>query len=383
MKPVIKKIFSQTCWIVKNNQVEVAITELGGQMAPVTFYRDEKESIQPYYISPWQNEKTTIDVPVLVPLRGDFFCMPFGGNNTYKKEEHPVHGETASSMWTFDATEKENGITRLTLSMNTKVRPGKVTKSIFLIDGHNVVYLQHKLEGFSDKMALGHHATLAPPEEPDSLLIATSPILFGMIAPRKTGPAAEGEYYSLAPGKKFAGLSKVPTIWKDMPYDDCSSFPRRKGFIDVLQFYAKRQNTPAWTAVSVPSRGYLWFALKDPVILPSTVVWTENHGRHLPPWSGRNCCIGLEDVCSFFAEGLGASAKKNFLNAAGIPTSITLSTVKLFYVNYIQGVVKIPRGFGRVKSVKFKNNTVDFLDQSGKAVTASVCYDFLSSGKIC
>ena len=78
MKAKRKVVASQPAWELANKQVELAVTELGGHMAPVTFYRKSAEPVQPYYISPWQGEKLKIDEPVLVPLRGDFFCMPFG-----------------------------------------------------------------------------------------------------------------------------------------------------------------------------------------------------------------------------------------------------------------------------------------------------------------
>ena len=51
-------------------------------MAPVTFFRDSAQPVRPYYVSPWQEEAPSkMPAPVLVSLRGDFFCLPFGGNN--------------------------------------------------------------------------------------------------------------------------------------------------------------------------------------------------------------------------------------------------------------------------------------------------------------
>ena len=55
--------------------------------------------------------------------------------------------------------------------------------------------------------------------------------------------------------------------------------------------------------------GFLWFSLKDPAVLPMTMLWMENHGRHFPPWNGRNCCLGLEDLCGYFAGGYAPSVR--------------------------------------------------------------------------
>ncbi|MFN9943560.1 MAG: hypothetical protein ACK56I_29215, partial [bacterium] len=96
-----KTIHQQPSYTVQSPQVDLAITETGGHMSPVTFYRDTEKPIQPYYVSPWQDEPASeMPVPVLVPLRGDFFCMPFGGNNeSVGNEKHPPHGEIAGAKW--------------------------------------------------------------------------------------------------------------------------------------------------------------------------------------------------------------------------------------------------------------------------------------------
>jgi hypothetical protein len=58
-------------WRVASDKVDLFITENGGHMAPVTFDVDTDKSIQPYYISPWQNEDLTdFADPVLAPLGG-------------------------------------------------------------------------------------------------------------------------------------------------------------------------------------------------------------------------------------------------------------------------------------------------------------------------
>src|SRR5260221_292924 len=101
-KESVREIHSQPCFVLATKQVELAVTPVGGHMAPVTLYRDDKTPVRPYYVSPWQDEPSQkMPVPVLVPLRGDFFCLPFGGNaETVAGEKHPPHGEIAGAEWT-------------------------------------------------------------------------------------------------------------------------------------------------------------------------------------------------------------------------------------------------------------------------------------------
>lgn len=373
---------SQAGWRMKSDQVDLFITENGGHLAPVNFYTDSGKPIQPYYISPWQNEKLgAMPDPVLIPLRGDFFCMPFGGNSkTYKGEKHSGHGEVSSSKWKLKSQKQKDGITELALEMNTKVRKGKVTKKTWLVDGQNAVYNSHIIQGYSGSMPLGHHCTLAVPEKEGSLNVTVSPFKLGMTNPGLFSDPKNAEYQSLAINEKFKDLTKVPVMAKGEPDADCSSFPQREGYEDLIQVFKKPTAKPAWTAVACPSEGYLWYSLKDAAVLPGTVFWISNKGRHSLPWNGRNRCLGMEETCSFFAEGLAPSVQANFVNKKGIPTAVKLSPTKPTMVNLIQGVVKIPKTFKKVKEVKFSQGQVTFISEAGKEVTADVNWEFLKTG---
>jgi hypothetical protein len=380
-------IHSQPCALLSTKQVELAVTKLGGHMAPVTFFRDSGKPVRPYYVSPWQDEKATkIPAPVMVPLRGDFFCMPFGGNSDeVGGEKHPPHGEVAGSAWKVAGTKKSGDVTTLTLGIETKARKGKVTKELSLVDGQNVVYSRHTIEGFAGSVPLGHHATLAMPEKEGAVRIATSAIRFGMTCPSLFSDPKNREYQALQPGAKWTDLAKVPAAWKDAPDADLTSLPGRYGHADLVQLANEswvKTNGPAWTTATFADGGFVWFALKDPAVLNSTVFWMENHGRHAHPWNGRNNCLGLEDVTAHFADGLAASMKENALTKEGVETTVKLSAEKPTAVNYIQGVVKIPEGFENVKSVEFAPGEVTFVSTTGKRVTAPVRHEFLRTGKL-
>lgn len=369
----------QEGWLLENDSVSLFLTETGGHAAPVRFFPSARKPIEPYYISPWQEEKTDIDVPVLIPLRGNFFCAPFGADNRLKGEDHTPHGEPATAVWPSPTVTIEGDRAYLRSILETRERPGKTVKEIFLHKGHTAVYQRHTLEGYKGSFPLGHHATLAPPAK-GSLMIGHSPIQFGMTSPWGRVPAADGEYYSLSPLSRFAKIDKVPTRWKQEPYTDCSLFPAREGFVDLLQIFQKpprKPDTPAWICATAAEEGYLWFALKNPALLNSTVFWMENHGRHQAPWNGRNCCIGLEDVTAYFAEGLKASAAGNILNEAGIETVVKLNPGKALVVPYIEGVTRVSKGFGRVVKVRFEKGRAVFIDEAGKESVAAVAWDFL------
>ncbi|MBL9166793.1 MAG: hypothetical protein JNN07_03560 [Verrucomicrobiales bacterium] len=383
----MKTIHSQPSFVLSTPQVELAVTRLGGHLAPVRFYRNTPAPVQPYHISPWQDEKPSpMPAPVLVPLRGDFFCLPFGGNaEEVQGEKHPPHGEVAGSRWQLVSSVQQGTINTLTLALETRVRAGRVTKEISLVDQENVVYSRHTIEGFAGRVPLGHHATLAMPEKPGAVQIATSAIRFGMTCPGLFSDPAKGEYQSLLPGARWSNLTQVPVWAKDQPDADLTRLPARKGYADLIQLANESWEStggPAWTTATFAEAGYVWFSLKDPEVLASTVFWIENHGRYGHPWKGRNHCLGLEDVTAYFADGLAASMADNVLTRQGLRTALELRADRPTFVNYIQGVVKIPTGFEQVKTLEFSPGQVAFVSTAGHRVSAPVRHEFLRTGKL-
>lgn len=377
-----RTIHSQRSWVIGTPQVELAVTETGAMMAPVTFFRDTAAPLQPYHVSPWQDEGLKLDVPVLVALRGDWFCMPFGGNaDAFNGETHPPHGEVAGGKWRKLDDHADAGITTLKLELRTTTRTGRVIKELSLVDGQNVVYSTETIEGFAGPAPVGHHATLAMPDTEGAVRIATSPIRFGMTCPSQFSDPAKGEYQSFAIGARFTDLAKVPLQFKGAPDADATRLPARRGFADLLQIYYQPGDI-AWLTATRADEGWLWFSLKDPAVLNSTVFWIENHGRHGVPWSGRNNCLGLEDVTAFFADGLATSARPNLLTKEGIKTAVELRTDKPTAVRYIQGVAKVPPGFEQVKTLEFAPGEVSFIAVTGQRVRVAVRHEFLRSGRL-
>ena len=380
-----RSVHSQPSAILATKDVEVAVTTRGGHMAPVTFFRSSDRPVQPYSVSPWQDEAPLpMPAPVLVTLRGDFFCMPFGGNSAeVAGEKHPPHGEIVGELWEVVGTKQAGDVSTLTMEIDTKVRKGRVIKELSLVDGQNAVYSRHTIEGFAGRAPLGHHATLAMPEKEGAVRIATSPIRFGMTCPGVFSDPKQREYQALLPGAKWTDLAKVPVAWKGAADADLTRLPGRYGYADLVQLVnesSEKTGGPAWTTATFSADGYLWFALKDPAVLTTTVFWMENHGRHGHPWNGRNNCLGLEDVTAFFADGLAASVSDNLLSKEGIATAVTLTADKPTTVNYIQGVVRIPEGFENVKTLEFAPGEVTFVSTTGQRVTAPVRHEFLAIG---
>jgi len=373
------RMFGQTSWHISNRQVDAFVTELGGHLGPVAFQLPGKR-VQPYSIAPWAEEKGGEDlVPLLKALRGDFFCLPFGGNGTaFRGEHHPPHGDTANARWALESLDEQLERTTLHLSLNTSTRPGRVDKKIFLIDGQHAVYCQHTVSGMRGPMSVGHHAMIRFPDEPGGGVISTSRIAFGQVLPEPFERPENRGYCCLQPGATFESLEAVPTVTGGTA--DLTRYPARRGFEDLVMLVNDPEAPFAWNAIVFPAQRYVWFALKNPRILRNTVFWISNGGRHYPPWNGRHVnVLGVEDVTAYFHLGLAESARKNPLAAKGFPTHLRLDPARPLRVPYIMGVAPVPAGFNQVASIHMEEKALVLEAANGKRASAIVAPEFLST----
>jgi hypothetical protein len=106
---------------------------------------------------------------------------------------------------------------------------------------------------------------------------------------------------------------------------DLSRYPARRGFEDLVMLVSDPDASFSWTAVTFPGQRYVWFAVKDPRVLASTILWLSNGGRHYAPWNSRHVNVmGLEEVTGHFHDGLAESAAENPISRRGYRTCFEL-----------------------------------------------------------
>jgi hypothetical protein len=370
----IETIDSQSSWVIGNRSTELAITQIGAHMAPVTFYRDTPRPIQPYYISTWQGKPHPFPEGASeAVLRGDFFCLPFGHNPCGN-----AHGRTAGERWELVSVADENGVQSLSIQMENALIGGTATRSFHLCEGENVVYDLTAITGLKGSYPLGHHAVLRCSARGGRLLISAAGPFRGLTFP---GLFADNrERQSLAQGADFSSLEHVPALADGQGPIDCSVYPRERRLSDFMQISAEPEIRPAWTTVVNAEERYLWFSIRNPSLLPSTLFWMECGGREAAPWEGRTELLGVEDVCSYFNFGAERSAARNPFSQRGVKTSISLRGDQVLMIPYVQGVVDVPEGFRRVRTCDFDEHAIHFTDETGNDVSAAVQTGFVFSG---
>ena len=384
--PALRDVVGFPSWKIANDEVEVCLSQRGGHMAPVTFFRKDAK-FSPMSIAPWSTEKNAkYAVKHLSLLRGDFFCMPFGGNPVpYGKETYPAHGETANNDWKLlDAGTVTpecdchcgEGFAYMITEMRMKIRKARIEKLVAVRQGEQAVYICHEISGMSGPMPYGHHAMLQWKRQ-GAGLISVSKFKYGQVFPGMFEDPAMGGYQSLKPGATFTSLKKVPTL--DGGYADLTVYPARLGFEDLAMVCSDGKGPFAWSAAVYPDERMVWFALKDPAKLASTILWHSNRGRHYHPWNGRHVgVLGIEEVTSYFHCGIDASVKANPVSRKGIATSRTFRPDETFAVPYVMAAARVPAGFDHVESIEpVKGGVVRLVSKSGKKVNANVGWEFV------
>jgi hypothetical protein len=355
-------------WILQGDRVQVGVTEEAGHLDPVRFDTDGGV-FQPMHVAPWADEALGPEVPPVVRvLRGDFLCAPFGPSDLLPDEQR-VHGATASARWTRVSADKHD----LELELESRVMGARIRKHVHVRPGHAVVYQEHVFEGGSGALPVGHHAMLRVPER---VHLGFSSWIWAGTGPEPLEPDPALGRSLLAYPQEITDLSQARLAAGGAA--DLSRYPTLEGHEDLLLLAADPKLPFAWSAATAPKVGWVWFAIKSPRSLASTILWMSHGGRHYPPWSGRHThVLGIEEVTAYFNLGHRASAAPNPLSRRGIPTVITLKPRGRVSLRYALGLAPVPSDFTRVRTIEPAPGGVALVDEGGRSIHAAMDLDFV------
>lgn len=364
----------QPSYTLQNSHADLRVSVQGGHLTG-SFAVGGKQ-VSPFWTAPWWKEPCREEDPWIVRLlRGDFFCLPFGGNaEPHEGRSYPLHGKTANECWDLVSRDPAAG----TLALRMELEPGEVVKTIRLEPGAPVIYQGHRVSGLSAKMPVGHHPTLWCGEEPGGAIVDMSEPVAGFTLPGHVGVPETQGYALLAAGVEITDRGRVPTVYGGTA--DLGRYPLRRGHEDGVQFICDPKKEFCFTSVAFPSRGYLYFNLKDPRVLSSTVFWMCDGGRYGAPFSGRATgVLGAEETTGLFFSGIGPSVQPNELQKRGFRTFHEFSASSPTDVRLIMGVAPIGTGFTGVADIVRKDAaTVSIRGRGGERIDVPCRVDFLA-----
>lgn len=379
------RIHGKESFLLKTRSAELALTAAGGMLGPVTFFPQDDIPIRPYAVAPWAQESLPPGTPPMIAgLRGDWFCSAFGENaELHAGRQLPPHGETANRDWHCIARSETTAGCWLRLGVELPLQGGRCEATTALLSDQSVIYQRHDLSGLTGPINPGHHATLAFPDVERAGRLSFSRFVHARTNFKPTERPENRGYSWLKPDAEISDLRAVPCI--DGSMTDLSRYPARRGFEDIAILCTDPNVELGWSAVTFPDWGFVWFALRNPKQLASTLLWFSNGGRHFPPWNGRHVnVLGVEDITGFFHVGLAASCRANLLTARGIRTCLEPGADGRLSIPYIQGVVRIPSGFCQLARIEPQphGGGVVLVAESGAAVEVRCQIDFLRTGRL-
>ncbi len=346
-------------WRVSSEAAEAYISIQGG-MVTADFTLGDR-IVSPYYTLPWWNEEGAADLDNLSQLlRGDFFCMPFGAD---VQDDGSIlyHGKPAHGFWML----KEK-ISDSTVVLELDTDKGSIEKHIRLDGENSLIYQHHIISGITDRTPMGYHPMLKLPREEGSGMVKLSGFAKGFTTRELIEDSVNGGYSRIKPGLEIEDVTAVPCV--DGSTLDLTRYPHATGFEEIVMFISNPEDDFAYSCVAIPSEGYLYFQLKNPAKLRSTIMWMSNGGRHYAPWNGRvKGLLGLEEITAFFHYGKEDSVKENFLTKLGYPTCVELKSEESLSVPLISGVTEIGIDYSGVSGIeKHGNDSIVIIGNQGE-----------------
>ncbi len=306
-----------------------------GMIAELVTERDGRR-VSMLHRAPWIEDGTPMPddaAPHLGGLAGDFFCAPFGDASA---DNAPGHGWPSNTTWTHLGTERTGAETIARFRLDRKAMGAHLVKELRLVDGHPFLYQRHVFTGGNAQgMAVANHAMVSLP---NGGRLSFSPKRWWETpaTPLETDPT-RGRSLFASPAR-----SEDPTRFPlaGGGEADLTRYPVAARHEDFVVGVEAEGRDLGWTTVAREKEGDLFISLRNAARLPMTQLWFSNGGRDYAPWSGRHLgCLGVEEGLNRKMLGDSMARTPNPLDAAGIPSGLTLTPDGTAEVRHVIGSV--------------------------------------------
>lgn len=308
---------------------------------------DGGRHLAPLHRAPWAGEPDAMfpdgTAPNAKRLSGDFFCAPFGLNDV---EPAPSHGWPANSGWDHQDTLCEAGRLTVVFKLRKTVMGAHLEKRLTLINGHPFVYQEHRFIGGEGAVSAAHHVMVHMKAGGQ---LAVSPKSRALTPPTALEPdPALGRSILRYPAETDR-LEAFPLAAGGAA--DLKSYPPGEAHEDFITLVEHKGHALGWSVISRHAEQDRVLVLKQPEILPVTMLWMSNGGRDYAPWSGRHTgVLGIEDGRAS-PLGHADSIRNNALSAKGVATAFDLGEGGDVVIRQVIGACAIAPGEGAVVDI--------------------------------
>lgn len=323
-------------------------------------------SFEPLYAAPWREEPATRALPGLSPaerrLAGDFFCAPFAAA---ADPDVPAHGWTANSPWRVEVHEPH----AIRSFLARDVSGARITKRLEIAKDAPLLYQEHGIYGGEGVLPVAHHPMLH---------------LSGrgrFFTSRKRAALTFAEVFE--PGRSCLAYPTRGTDLRRMAGAegrtvDLSRWPIGRRNEDFVTLVEAPDAALGWSAVIRENEDDIVFFLKDPSVLPITMLWFSNGGRDHAPWNGRVVGVtGIEDGCCPGPAGEAVAAAANPVAAEGVATGLPLAAGRSHVVRHAMGALPRPEGWADIANISVEGDRLTISDSAGRRIELPWRRDFL------
>ncbi len=315
---------------------------------------DGTRRLSPLATAPWVGQ-VAAELPKDLPaversLAGDFFCAPFGASDV---EDAPPHGWSANSPWCI----ADCGYRRLEGTLDRPVMGARLRKVLQLAPDAPLLLQEHWIEGGSGSLTVAHHPMVSIAGQGK---FTCSP---KRVALTPEAPLEPGRNRLACPAEAQE-LTRFPGTGGDAV--DLTALPIGEAHEDFVTLVEADHSGLGWSAVLRETEDDIVFFLKDPKILPVTMLWHSNGGRDHAPWNGRHRgVLGVEDGCAAGASGHRAAQGPNPVAATGVPTHLTLGPGVHHRIAHVTGAIARPPGWSRVADIYLADDRLILTGDTG------------------
>ena len=331
------------------------------------FFEFGGRRLEPLHTAPWVDDPDIIEDDTLLPverrLSGDFFCAPFGASDV---EAAPAHGWPANSRW--DVAGQTDG--EATLQLARQVMGARITKTLRLAEDGPLLYQVHRIEGGTGELTVAHHPMV---RMAGTARFSCSPKL-AVLTP---DTLLESGRNRLAGSSRSETLSAVPG--SDGAPIDLTMLPIADAHEDFVTLVEGPGSPLGWSVVLRHAEDDIVFVLKDPGVLPVTMLWHSNGGRDYRPWNGRHRgVLGIEDGCAAGAEGHAAALLPNPVSREGVATALVLAPDRTHRIAHVIGAVPRPPFWQCVDTIAVGAGTLTLTGDTGESLELTFDTDFFA-----
>ncbi|MFM2354845.1 MAG: hypothetical protein RLZZ528_581, partial [Pseudomonadota bacterium] len=300
--------------------------------------RDGGRAIDVMHRAPWQEDAPGLETAAahLRRLRGDFFCLPFADASA---DAAPLHGWTANAGWSFSGQARAGDRVTGRWLLDRPACGAEVEKQVTLIDGSPFLHQRHVIRGGAGRWAVANHAMI---RAGDAATIRTSPRQLWATPrdPQESDPARGRSHLAYpaqsADPRRFPAAAGGTVDLLDYPLSTA-----HEDFVMALE----AGPGPGWVAVTLPGDGALFLSLRDAAVLPLSMFWHSNGGRHYGPWASRHKgVLGIEEGAGFDDPAMMTDGVRAEMARCGLATGLALTPGGVVEVCHVTGQIDWPSG---------------------------------------